>query len=409
MPHVCRRGLTLLVALAIAGSARGLEPFCTDSTADLNCRRTTQADAQLHPATDDLLLVAPRSGAIPVLPGTVEGARSVQDIPVATNPGSPRTATFPIFTAAPRDPARPPAHSQAVAGGRVAGSAGKTGGVARSLAPAAQNAWRDLVSNLYQGQSAVRDWILAPLNAWLGLGDSTAPALATGHDRQDDGLAPQFNFALASESPDEPDAASDNLSETPGGGVGSRVLDPYLAWLARNGLYADLSYRRPEPWGLVATGAQVKVTDAVNGWSLETGYPLRTVTGMVIEPRLQFSAAAVTFEQLGHFFYEVEFDDRYSTQSRAGVQLRKTYDLGYGMRLTPSGSVNALTQVQGGNSFVTNDVGWNTTDLNGTRLLLEGGLNAEIGRQTEVFGGMNYQDDGTDDSLGGEMGVRVRW
>ncbi len=406
---IFQNGLALLVAATITGSTHAREPFCAESAAGLNCPYTTLADAEIHPATDDLLLVVPLSGVAAALPGTAEALGSVQGIPVAANPGSPRAATFPAFTLSPA-PVQPPASTQAVADGWVGGTLGGIGGIVRSLAPTVQNAWRDLVDNLYPGQGAVRDWILAPLNTWLGLGGTEVPALASGDNQAGDEPAPRFDFALGGKSPDAPgDAGDDVTPSAPGGAVDSGVLDPYLAWLARNGLYADLSYRRPEPWGLVATGAQVKVTNAINGWSLETGYPLRTATGMVIEPRLQFSAAAVTFERLGNFFHQIEFDDRYSTQSRAGVQLRKTYGLSHGVRLTPSGSVNALTQVQGGNSFTTNDAGWNATDLNRTRLLLEGGLNAEFGRRTEVFGGMNYQDDGADDSLGGEMGVRVRW
>lgn len=406
------RALLVAVALGSAPFAHAELP-CTAPAGSTNCVAATELgdpDAlEIRPQTDSVGLTLPQAGLSLELPASAEASA---DPATATDvkPDRPAVESSPTLDL-PLRPTLDSVSTNPVAGRGGTGAFGGLGDVAPGLAPAARNFWQTLIANLHQGQHAISDRILTPLITWLDLGTS-GPGVATAAvgGVEIDSL---YNFALlatpSAETSHRDDANDDQVAQRVVGAPAGVPVDAYFAWLARNGLYADLSYRQGESIRGVLTGPQVSVKSAASGWSLETGYPLRTATGVVIEPQFNLSGAAVTLQQLSNFARQVEFDDSYSTQSRAGVQLRKLYDLGYGIRLTPSGSVNAVTRLQGGNNFLANDVRWNNPELNRSRLLLEGGLNAEVGRRTEFFGGMNYQDDGTDDSVGGEMGLRLQW
>ncbi len=297
-----------------------------------------------------------------------------------------------------------------------------SGALLTSVSPAVQNLWHTAVGNLYQREGAARDQFAEPLGVWVrgfGSDGTLSPAGAQANadfDQENQGFEAGFEFAPRSDLrigllAGQAKAKIDLDASTGRADIDGDTFGAYLTWRAWNGAYADLSYR----WMNIDADTHSSIGSFsldgdADGWSFEAGYPIRLPDGMIVEPQFQFSALEVELDDVSNSLGTIELEDGDSQVVRAGAQIRKTYAVAEGVTLTPSWSVNAVTELEGKNDFRVNGIYRDKTDLGGTSLLAEGGLNVKLGTKVEVFGGMNYQDGAAFDSVvGGQVGVRGRW
>lgn len=295
------------------------------------------------------------------------------------------------------------------------------GVLASSLSPAVQTLFQTAVGTLHQRQGAVRDQLLERFSVWVrGFGskgnmdpDGIQPNI--DFDQEIQGFEAGFDFALQSDLRIGILAGQANTDIDLGSHRGKADIDgdtlgAYLTWMAQNGFYADLSYRVMDLEGDIKNaGAKMDVDGDAKGWSLETGYTMKTADGVEVEPQFQFSTMEVELDDIANSYGKFELDDGDSTTARLGVMLRKTYTTGNGVRWTPYLSLNAIREFEGENDYSINNTFEGKSDIGGTSYMVEHGLNVQMGHVI-IYAGLNYQDAGAfDEVLGGQLGVRYQW
>lgn len=191
--------------------------------------------------------------------------------------------------------------------------------------------------------------------------------------------------------------------------VDADTFGAYVTYTPGNGFYADFSYRTMDFDGNGnAGGDDFSFKGDADGYSLEMGYGFKTASGLVVEPQFQYSKMDVNLDALDYAQGDFELTDGNSSQWRAGVALRKTFQTGSG-EWTPYGSLSVINETDAGNSYLIGGVLTGNVDTSGNSTLLEAGATVHYGRM--VFsGGVNWKDGGAYDSLfGGQVSVRFTW
>lgn len=189
--------------------------------------------------------------------------------------------------------------------------------------------------------------------------------------------------------------------------VDADTLGAYLTYTPGNGFYADFSYRSMSFDGR-GNGDGFRFEGDADGYSLELGYGFKTASGLVIEPQFQYSSMDVKLDQVDYFDGDFDLTDGDSSQMRASIALRKTYQSGAG-EWTPYASLGVVNETNASNDYVIGGVLTGNVDTSGNSTLLEAGATAHYGNL--VFsGGVNWKDGGAYDSLfGGQVSVRFTW
>ncbi|MEH6544767.1 MAG: autotransporter outer membrane beta-barrel domain-containing protein [Porticoccaceae bacterium] len=294
------------------------------------------------------------------------------------------------------------------------------GVLASSLSPAVQSLWQSGVGTLHQRQGAVRDQSLGKLSVWLrtfttdGTIDPDGAQANLEFDQENKGYEVGVDIALNDQwrvgiLAGESEAEVDLNDATGSADIDGDTLGVYLTWLAANNWYADLSYRMMDFDGdAKGSGAAVMDVDGdADGWNLEVGKTITLASGLVVEPQFQYTSMEVDLDDIVNTSGTFAQKDGDSSRVRAGVMLRKAYQSGTS-KWTPYGSLNVVEELDGENSFNAGAYS-SDSDIGGTSVLVEGGVNAQFG-DVIVFGGVNYQDgDALDGIVGGQLGVRFSW
>jgi outer membrane autotransporter protein len=176
-----------------------------------------------------------------------------------------------------------------------------------------------------------------------------------------------------------------------------------------NGFYADFSYRSMDFDGNGNGGGDdFRFEGNADGYSLEVGYGFKTASGLIVEPQFQYSKMDISLDTLDYTQGDFELTDGDSSQMRAGVALRKTFQAGSG-DWTPYASLSFINETDASNNYLIGGILTGNVDTSGNSTLVEAGATAHYGNL--VFsGGVNWKDGGAYDSLfGGQVSVRFTW
>lgn len=191
--------------------------------------------------------------------------------------------------------------------------------------------------------------------------------------------------------------------------VNADTFGGYVTYTPGNGFYADFTYRSMDFDGTGnAGGDDFRFEGNADGYSLEVGYGFKTASGLIVEPQFQYSTMDISLDALDYAQGDFELTDGNSSQMRAGVALRKTFQAGSG-DWTPYASLSFINETDASNNYLIGGVLTGNVDTSGNSTLVEGGATAHYGNM--VFsGGINWKDGGAYDSLfGGQVSVRFTW
>lgn len=191
--------------------------------------------------------------------------------------------------------------------------------------------------------------------------------------------------------------------------VNADTFGGYVTYTPGNGFYADFSYRSMDFDGTGnAGGDDFRFEGNADGYSLEVGYGFKTASGLIVEPQFQYSTMDISLDALDYAQGDFELTDGNSSQMRAGVALRKTFQAGSG-DWTPYASLSFINETDASNNYLIGGVLTGNVDTSGNSTLVEAGATAHYGNM--VFsGGINWKDGGAYDSLfGGQVSVRFTW
>lgn len=294
------------------------------------------------------------------------------------------------------------------------------GVLASSLSPAVQHLWQTGVGTLHQRQGAVRDQLLEKVSVWLrtyrtdGTLDPDGAQSNLEFDQENTGYELGIDAALNEElrlgvlfSQSEADV---DLNDAAGSAdIDGDTWGVYLTWMGANGWYSDLSYRRMDFDGKAkSAAAPMDIDGEADGWNLEVGRTYTLDSGLQVEPQFQYTDMEVDLDDIVNSAGVFSQKDGDSTRARLGVLLRKGYQSG-NAKWTPYGSLSVVEEFDGENSFNIGGAYAGESDIGGTSMLLETGVDAQFG-DIVIYGGLNYQDgDALDGILGGQLGVRFSW
>ncbi|GAB3002735.1 hypothetical protein GCM10010960_16150 [Arenimonas maotaiensis] len=191
--------------------------------------------------------------------------------------------------------------------------------------------------------------------------------------------------------------------------VNADTFGGYVTYTPGNGFYADFSYRSMDFDGNGNGGGDdFRFEGNADGYSLEVGYGFKTASGLIVEPQFQYSKMDISLDTLDYTQGDFELTDGDSSQMRAGVALRKTFQAGSG-DWTPYASLSFINETDASNNYLIGGILTGNVDTSGNSTLVEAGATAHYGNM--VFsGGVNWKDGGAYDSLfGGQVSVRFTW
>jgi len=154
------------------------------------------------------------------------------------------------------------------------------------------------------------------------------------------------------------------------------------------------------------------------GSSLESGYPFPLANGWIIEPQAQATYQHVDINDASDGAATVSYSDVESLVGRLGARLAKTWELDPGAAnpkpltgwLRASFAYEFLgepvTAFSSGNGPVPFDA-----DYSGTSVIVNAGFDADLANNIALYGNVDYdfQFDDRGESIGGEIGLKVRW
>jgi fibronectin-binding autotransporter adhesin len=154
-----------------------------------------------------------------------------------------------------------------------------------------------------------------------------------------------------------------------------------------------------------------------NGWgagvSLEGGYPIDLGNRLIVEPQAQLAYQRVWFDEFTDVDQvAVDLQGGESLRGRLGARLQKTYATAHDETTalwSPYVEVSVLQEFLDGEPVGASGSGFGA-DNGGTSLQVGGGLNAQIRPDVGAFVKLAYEkglEDGTADSFGGVLGLRV--
>ena len=199
---------------------------------------------------------------------------------------------------------------------------------------------------------------------------------------------------------------------SPGAGHASMDGDTwgiYGTWISPTGFYFDASYRWMDFDATMHSSLGSREVDgSAEAFNIEMGYAFTMSNGLKVEPQFQYTHVNVD-----------EIDDSIaapgavmslhggdSSRARLGVALRKSFTSGNTV-WTPHATLSAVREFDGENHYDINGDFFGSTNTEGTSALLELGVNADIGNNLAIFGGLNWQDGGAiNNSFGGQLGIR---
>ena len=203
-----------------------------------------------------------------------------------------------------------------------------------------------------------------------------------------------------------------SLKPTIGGrtSIDAKTIGGYVTYTPGNGFYADLSYRSMDFDGDGNGGGQDFSFDGkADGYSLEMGYGFKTSSGLIVEPQFQYSSMDVDLDNVDYNQGGFVLDDGKSSQTRLGVSLRKTMDMGGGNSWAPYASLSYVNESNASNDYIIGGVLTGNVDTSGNSTLLEGGATVKYGNML-FSGGLNWKDGGAYESVfGGQVSVRFTW
>jgi outer membrane autotransporter protein len=203
-----------------------------------------------------------------------------------------------------------------------------------------------------------------------------------------------------------------SLKPTIGGrtSIDAKTIGGYVTYTPGNGFYADLSYRSMDFDGDGNGGGDDFSFDGkADGYSLEMGYGFKTSSGLIVEPQFQYSSMDVDLDNVDYNQGGFALDDGNSSQTRLGVSLRKTMDMGGGNSWAPYASLSYVNESNASNDYIIGGVLTGNVDTSGNSTLLEGGATVKYGNML-FSGGLNWKDGGAYESVfGGQVSDRFTW
>ncbi len=177
------------------------------------------------------------------------------------------------------------------------------------------------------------------------------------------------------------------------------------------GTWYDVDANSDRPYSLSTNGFGF-------GASLEAGYPFPIADGWIIEPQAQLTYQHIDLDEATDGAATVNFSNVESLVGRLGARLARNWELDLGKtdprRVT--GWLRAsfayeflgdpVTTFSSGAGAVPFDA-----DYSGPSVVLNAGLDTELGDRTALYANLDYeyQFDDVGESIGGEVGLKVRW
>ena len=198
-------------------------------------------------------------------------------------------------------------------------------------------------------------------------------------------------------------------------GVGRASLDGdtwgiYGTWVPGNGFYLDASYRWMDfDATMHSTLGARDVDGSAEAFNIEMGYAFTMSNGLKVEPQFQYTRVNVDeIDSVAAPGAVMSLHGGDSSRARLGVALRKTFGASdAGTVWTPYATLSAVREFDGENHYDINGDFFGSTNTEGTSALLELGVNADIGNNLAIFGGLNWQDGGAiNNAFGGQLGIR---
>lgn len=300
------------------------------------------------------------------------------------------------------------------------------GTLAAAIAPGAQSLMNSQIGTLRQRSGAIDHNDANDVNLWVRAFRNKG-AIDPGHvagnfgqgghfafDQDDSGLEVGADFALTEQFSLGVLLAKAEAKQDLRAGNGSDKIKGdtyglYGTWKSPTGVYLDASAR----WmGFDATlhsiAGQLKSHGDAESYNLEMGYAWTLSGGGQLIPQVQYTRTKVnnihSLPQSLASFDPVGGD---SSRGRIGLMYSKTFAATAGGTVwTPYGSINAVREFDGKNSYAINGDFFGDTRTEGTSALVELGFSAKTGNLS-VYGGLNWQDGGALQSfVGGQLGLR---
>ena len=154
------------------------------------------------------------------------------------------------------------------------------------------------------------------------------------------------------------------------------------------------------------------------GASLEAGYPFPVADGWIIEPQAQLTYQHIDLDEASDGAATVSFSDVESLVGRLGARLARTWELDPGK--TDPRRVTGWLRASFAYEFLGDPVTTFSSgagpvpfdaDYSGPSVVLNAGLDTELGDSTALYANLDYeyQFDDAGESIGGEVGLKVRW
>lgn len=177
------------------------------------------------------------------------------------------------------------------------------------------------------------------------------------------------------------------------------------------GTWYNIDASSDRPFSLSTSGFGV-------GGSLEAGYPFALAYGWLIEPQAQLTFQHIDIDDADDGVATVSFSDVDSLVGRLGARLATTWELNPGAAdprlitgwLRASYAYEFLGEPVTAFSSAAGPVEFDA-DYSGSSVILNAGLDADLSANTALYGSVDYeyQFDDIGQSIGGEIGFKVRW
>lgn len=199
-----------------------------------------------------------------------------------------------------------------------------------------------------------------------------------------------------------------------GDGIGTDHLDSntvglYATWLAKNGMYLDVSHRWTDfDADMFARDGLYATHGYANAFNVEFGYPFVLGSGFTIEPQAQYTRTKVEgIDPIRGVEGNFVNHDGESERGRLGVAFHQSFDSGSWV-LTPYASINAIREFEGKYTYSISDF-HGGTDTSGTSAMAEFGFGARLAAFS-VTAGASWTDGGSiDNAIGGQVVLRYDW
>ncbi|PZO63961.1 MAG: hypothetical protein DI635_06795 [Pseudoxanthomonas suwonensis] len=199
-----------------------------------------------------------------------------------------------------------------------------------------------------------------------------------------------------------------------GDGIGTDHLDSntvglYATWLAKNGMYLDVSHRWTDfDADMFARDGLYATHGYANAFNAEFGYPFVLGSGFTIEPQAQYTRTKVEgIDPIRGVEGNFVNHDGESERGRLGVAFHQSFDSGNWV-LTPYAAISAIREFEGKYTYSISDF-HGGTDTSGTSAMAEFGFGARI-NAFSVTAGASWTDGGSiDNAIGGQVVLRYDW